>query len=74
MNMALKLYIFLSVVLSFYYTTFYLHTLETKGSTTALVRVHFPFFPPVGFSGISFPALMHLVFKSLKHTVSVDTK
>ena len=31
-------------------------------------------FPPVSFSGTSFPALMHLVFKALKHTATVNTK
>ena len=76
----------ISLVLSFYYmtslwsttfvyTTFYLDTLKTKGGAAALVRVHFLlFFPPVSFSGTSFPALMHLVFKALKHTASVNTK
>ena len=67
--------VYISLLLSFYYTTFYLHTLKTNGGITALDRVHAPlFFPLLIFLGNSFPALMHLVFKSLKHTVSVDTK
>ena len=63
--------VYISLVLSFYYmtslwfvcTAFYQDTLKPKGSTTALVGVHFLlFFPPAAFSGTSFPALVHLVF------------
>ena len=53
---------------TFVYTTFYYDTLKPKGGATALLS------PSGRFLGTSFPALVHLVFKSLKHLASVDTK
>ena len=50
---------------TFVYTTF---SLKPEGGTTALLS------PSAHFWGNSFPSLVHLVFKSLKHLPSVDTK